>query len=272
MNWRAVRAIAGKDLRVVVQSKGVILPIILLPVIILVLLPIGLSLGMQYADPSTMNLGSLRSFLNNMPSGLQAELAGLNNQQLMLTLMLTYFLAPMYLIIPLMVSAVIAADSLAGERERKTIEALVYTPTTDFELFVAKLLSAWIPALAVGIGGFVLYAIACNAAAWPTMGHIFFPNLMWIVLAFWVGPAAAGLGLGTMVLVSSRVASFQEANQMGGMVVLPILLLLVGQATGVMYLSVGLVALLGLILFAIDAVLVVFGQRMFRRGQILARG
>lgn len=219
MNWRAVRAIAGKDLRVVVQSKAVMLPIIL-----------------------------------------------------QLVLGLTYFLAPMYLIIPMMVSAVIAADSLAGERERKTIEALVYTPTTDFELFVAKLLAAWIPALVVGIGGFVLYAIACNASAWPTMGRIFFPNLMWVLLAFWVGPAAAGLGLGAMVLVSSRVASFQEANQMGGMVVLPIIFLVVAQGAGVMYFSVELVALLGLVLFAIDAGLLIFGQRLFRRGQILARG
>jgi ABC-2 type transport system permease protein len=185
--------------------------------------------------------------------------------------MLTYFVAPLYLIIPMMVSAVIAADSLAGERERKTIEALVYTPTTDFELYVAKLLAAWLPALAVGLFGFVLYSVAANVAAWPTMGRIFLPNLMWVLMAFWVGPAAAGLGLGAMVLVSSRVASFQEANQLGGMVVLPVIVLLVAQGAGVMYLSAEMAVLLGLVLWVIDACLIYFGQRLFRRGQILAR-
>ena len=42
--------------------------------------------------------------------------------------MLVYLFAPMYLIVPMMVSAVIAADSFVGERERKTLEALLHTP------------------------------------------------------------------------------------------------------------------------------------------------
>jgi ABC-type Na+ efflux pump permease subunit len=79
---------------------------------------------------------------------------------------LVYIMAPLFLIIPLMVSSVIAADSFAGEKERKTMEALLYTPTTDRELFVAKLLSGWLAALAVALVGFVLYVIMANAAAW----------------------------------------------------------------------------------------------------------
>ena len=40
MNWRAIWAIMRKDLRVVLQNKGVVLPIILLPVILFVVLPL----------------------------------------------------------------------------------------------------------------------------------------------------------------------------------------------------------------------------------------
>ncbi len=47
----------------------------------------------------------------------------------------------------------------------------------------------------------------------------------------------AGLGLGTMALVSSKVRTFQEGYQLGGAVVLPILLLVVGQVTGVLLLQ-----------------------------------
>lgn len=275
MNWRAVRAIASKDLRMVIRSRAVSMPIVIVPLVILLILPLIYALASQYAIPVNValgNMGSLNSLMQNMPDGLKAELAVYSENQRVVALALTYFIAPLYLIVPLMVSTVIAADSLAGERERKTLEALVYTPTTDMELFVAKLLAAWLPALAVGILGFVVYGIAANLAAWPLMGRVFFPNLMWVVLAFWVGPAAAGLGLGASVLVSARVATFQEANQLGGMVVLPVILLVVGQTTGVMYFSTGLVALLGLVLWLIDAVLIYFGQRLFRRGQILARG
>ena len=196
---------------------------------------------------------------------------GLDEAQRWVVLALVYFLAPMYLIIPLMVASVIAADSFAGEKERKTLEALLYTPTTDGELFLGKLLSAWLPALGVAWAGFLLYGLMTNLAAWPVMGRIFFPNGMWLVLVVWVAPAVAGLGLGTMVLISARAQGFQEAYQLGGAVVLPVLLLVVGQATGVMYFNVGLTLLLGLFLWGVDAALLWFGVHTFRRGELVAR-
>jgi ABC-2 type transport system permease protein len=103
------------------------------------------------------------------------------------------------------------------------------------------------------------------------MGRIFFPNMMWIGLALWVAPAIAGLGLGTTVLISARAQSFQEAYQLGGVVVLPILLLVVGQATGILYFSSGLVFLLGLVFWMVDAVLLLAGGQTFRRTELATR-
>jgi ABC-type Na+ efflux pump permease subunit len=168
-----------------------------------------------------------------------------------------------------MSSSVIAADSFAGEKERKTMEALLYTPTTDRELFVAKLLSSWLAAIVVALLGFALYVVTANAAAWSQMHRIFFPNAMWLVLIFWVVPAVPGLGLGVMVLVSARAQGFQDANQIGGAVVLPVLLLLVGQMSGVMSFSVTLVVLLGLAVWLLDGLLIWLGSRSFRRGRLL---
>jgi ABC-2 type transport system permease protein len=147
----------------------------------------------------------------------------------------------------------------------------LYTPPSDREHFLATVLSAWLPALAVSLGGFVLYGLVANLAAWPVMGRIFFPNTMWWALLLWVAPAAAGLGLSSMVLVSSRVSGFQEAYQLGSVVVLPVVLLVIGQAMGVMYLSIVFVLLLGLILWLVDAALIAFGVRQFQRGELIAR-
>src|SRR5690606_5257597 len=119
-----------------------------------------------------------------------------------------YYFAPMYLLLPIMVASVVAADSLAGEKERKTMEALLYTPTSDRDLLAAKLLAAWTPALAVAWGGFILYSVIVNLVAWPTFGYIFFPTTIWWLLALWVAPAVAGMGLGFTVLVSARVNTF----------------------------------------------------------------
>lgn len=271
MNLRAIRAIVRKDLNVVVRSKGVMLPMIIVPVVLFVALPALAALAPAATAMTGSPLAGLDSFLENMPPALQADLTGYGEDQQFVILALVYFLAPMYLIVPLMVASVIAADSFAGEKERKTLEALVYTPTTDGELFLGKVLCALLPAVAVSWIGFVVYGLVANAAAWPTMGEIFFPNAMWVALALWVAPAAAGLGLSTMVVVSARASGFQEAYQVGGAVVIPILLLVIGQATGVMYFSLGLVLLLGLVLWVVDLLLLWFGARTFRRGEILAR-
>jgi ABC-2 type transport system permease protein len=91
---------------------------------------------------------------------------------------------------------------------------------------------------------------------------------MWVVLDVWVAPAMAGLGLGTMVLISSRARTFQGASQLGGMVVLPIVMLLGTLLTGTMFLSAWLVALSGLALWGIDAALLWFGKRSFRRTRL----
>ena len=271
MNWRAVRAIVRKDLKVVFQNKGVSIPLIVVPLLIMSVMPTLAAFVPVLQDMPGAGLSEIEPFLKAMPAGLQAELAGYSESQTIIVLFLVYLLAPMYLVLPLMVASVIAADSFAGEKERKTMEALLHTPTTDRELLLAKMLGAWLPALAIAWGGFVLYATVANIAAWPTMGHIFFPNTMWIILALWVAPAVAALGLGTTVLLSARAETFQEAYQLGAIVVLPIVLMVVGQATGVMYFSTWLVLLLGLVLWALDGVLLWLGGRKFRRTELATR-
>ena len=267
MNYRAVLAITAKDLKVISRSKGVMLPLIIVPIIFLVLMPAGAALignsKLPNADPVTL--------LKQMPPALLTELTHYTDAQKVVVLMINYMLAPLFLVLPLMVASVIAADSFAGEKERKTLEGLLYTPTTDQELFLGKVLSAWIPAVAVAVGGFVVYGIVANVAGWPIMGQIFFPTWTWIVLVLWVCPAAAGLALGVMVLVSLRAQTFQEAYQLGAVVVQPVILLTLGQATGVIYISVGLVFVLGLVLWALDLGLVWVCTKVFRRSEIIAR-
>ncbi len=272
MNYRAVLAITYKDLKVITRSKGVMLPLIIVPVIFLVVMPAGAAFMAQaIANSSLPNTANTQAMLKQMPPALLAELSGYSDVQKTVVLLINYMMAPLFLILPLMVASVIAADSFAGEKERKTLEGLLYTPTTDQELFLGKQLSAWIPAVAVAVGGFVIYGIVANVAGWPVMGKLFFPTWTWIILVFWVAPAAAGFALGVMVLVSLRAQTFQEAYQMGSMVVLPVVLLTIGQATGVIYINVGLVALLGLVLWALDLGLLWVCRKVFRRSEIIAR-
>lgn len=64
--------------------------------------------------------------------------------------------------------------------------------------------------------------------------------------------------------------SFQDAYQVGAMVVLPLVILMISQAVGVIYLSVGFV-FLGLGCWIIDAGLLWLSVKLFQRSEIIAR-
>ena len=91
-------------------------------------------------------------------------------------LVLGYLVAPLFLIVPLMVSAVTASDTFAGEKERRTLETLLHLPVRDRDLYIAKLLGGFIPATAVSWIGFVLFAIISNIVCWPVMQRLFLPT------------------------------------------------------------------------------------------------
>lgn len=267
MNVRVIRALVRRDLTVVLRARAVLIPIVLLPLIFYVVLPAGFGVGFWFAA----RLGGLKHLADGLPPEVFKNLGEYLPVERPVAFTFVVMMAPLFLIVPLAVSSVIAADSIAGERERKTLEALLYTPATDGELFTAKVLAAWIPAMSVAIGGFVLYSVVANAAAWPVMHRVFFPTPMWFALVFWLMPAVAAMGLAATVLVSSRVRTFQEAQQLGGLVVLPVILLVAGQVTGALFLHLGTVLLLGAVLWTLDAALLWFGGRTFKRGELVSR-
>ena len=164
-----------------------------------------------------------------MPGDLAAPILSLPPREQLVVLINGYLLAPLFLIVPLMVSAVLAADAFAGEKERKTLESLLHLPIAERDLFLAKLLTAFIPAIAVSWIGFICFCGVANSVAWPVLHRIFVPTRLWMVMILWVGPAVATLGLAVMVRVSARARTSQEANQLGGAVILP-LIFLVGRA------------------------------------------
>ncbi|MCB0205117.1 MAG: hypothetical protein KDH89_09905, partial [Anaerolineae bacterium] len=59
--------------------------------------------------------------------------------------------------------------------------------------------------------------------------------------------------------------------QTGSLVVLPIVFLLIGQVTGILYFNIWLALGLGLLLWIIDAVLLFYGRQTFHRSELIAR-
>ena len=136
-----------KDWREIRRNWQVILPILIMPLIISVFLPVILTAIPSLTTQETPVSG-FESLIQNLPIHVQEQIAGMTETQVMIYIMALYFFAPFFLIIPLMASSVIASDSFAGEKERKTIEALLATPISDSELFLGKTLVSFILSMA----------------------------------------------------------------------------------------------------------------------------
>lgn len=274
MNRTAVWAIARKDIATVLRNRGIRVPLLVAPVVVLVVLPLLLVWGgeMMALSGQVPQVEGTPFDRVADPQHQQAAVGAFEDPRAQwVVFVLEVFLAPLYLLVPLIVATVIAADSFAGERERGTMEALLHTSASDRDLLAAKVLASWLPAVTVSLAGFVVYGVLANALAWPSLGRPFFPSVTWLLLAVWVTPALAGLGLGVMVVASSRVQSLQAAHQIGSLVVLPVILLLIAQITGVLLLRPALVAVMGLLIWALAGLTVLLGARSLTREQLALR-
>ena len=276
MRWRPVAAIVRKDVLTVLRNRGVRLPLMITPFLVLIVVPAALVLGADLlvaASPVPIEglIGSAPFGDSGADTGAATDTAVADPRSEWVLFVLDVFLAPLFLLIPLVVATVIAADSFAGERERGTLEALLHSPTSDRELLVGKFLAAWLPALVVSFLGFAAYSLLANLLAWPSLQRVFFPTPTWLVLAFWVSPALAGLGLSVMVVASSRVKSLQAAHQVGSLLVLPVVVLMAAQIAGLTLLDLRWVTLLGAGLWVAVGLLLGAAGRTLRRERLAQR-
>ncbi|MGH9282024.1 MAG: ABC transporter permease subunit [Acidimicrobiales bacterium] len=263
---QAVVAVIRKDLTAIRRSRAVVIPMLVVPLLLLVVLP--LVIGLAARAQENPNVGF---YLSRLPDPVTRPILRLPPAEQLIVLVSGYLLAPLFLIVPLMVAAVLAADAFAGEKERRTLETLLHLPIPDRQLFYAKVLGAFLPAVAVSWIGFVLFAVVTNTVAWPVTHRIFVPTKLWGVVILWVGPAVAALGMGVMVRVSARAKTAQEANQLGGAVILPLIFLAVGQSTGLLLVTLPVAFAIGAVVWAVAAWLIVRGANRFTRDRILSR-
>jgi ABC-type Na+ efflux pump permease subunit len=273
MKWRSIWAIARKDLMEVRQNKAAWGPGLVVPVVFAVILPLVFIILPQVipVEDVEREMGDIYTLLDNLPPSMQALFEGKSLEQMFVIYMAGFLFAPLFLIMPLMFSSVVGSDSFVGERERKTLEALLYAPASDLELFLGKVLAAVLPAIGLSWLTYMLYALVVNIASFPLFGEVWFPLPTWWPLMFWLTPALAVLGISATVLISSRVKTFMEAYQLSASLVVFVLALVFGQISGVLVLGVGTVFIIGTLVWLVDAALIYLSVRTFKRSSLVAR-
>ncbi|HSP48456.1 MAG TPA: ABC transporter permease subunit [Clostridiaceae bacterium] len=252
----AQNAVIRKDIREIMSSKQTLIPMIILPVIFTVVLPIGLLFGAQFGMEGVNGMDQLIEIFGEM-------FGTYDDSQLLIEIAMNYMFPIFFLLIPVMTSSIIGAGSFIGEKERKTMESLLYTPISIKELFIAKVVGVAIPAYAITFISAMMFGIIMNVGGWIYFGRMIFPNLKWILLILWVCPAVTLLGLSFMVLVSAKAQTFQDAQQMSALIIVPIIFFLIGQMTGLFMLNELILLIAGAILYLLDYALMKNATKRF---------
>lgn len=178
-----------------------------------------------------------------------------------------FLLLPM---VPVVASMALAAHAVVGEKQARALEPLLATPLKTTELLAAKTLTPFLVSLALLAVAVGLYLAGVAATAepgvWPTL---ITPRTCLIVGA--LAPLVSLAGLQSAVLLSSRTNDPRTAQQLGGLLLVPLTAAFVAQLAGQLVLGLR-VTLIAIALLALaNAALLLVGVRVFDRETILMR-
>jgi ABC-2 type transport system permease protein len=141
---------------------------------------------------------------------------------------------------------------------------------TTAELLVSKVLAAFLPALAIEFFGLALYVALTVSVAAPGVARTLVSGRSLILVAL-LGPLASLAALQLTIAISSRVNDPRSAQQIAVLLVLPLVLMLVGQVAGAFIITSPVLLAICAGLAVIWIVLVLLSVALFDRESILTR-
>jgi ABC-2 type transport system permease protein len=260
---RRTLALLAKDLREIRRSRGLLVSMAALPMT-MVPLPIFLVWTFEHFP-----LGEAQNLLTTAyRDGLRSPFP---DPRMALVAVMVHHCISLFLVMPLFIPVLIAAQSVAGEKERRTIEPLLASPLSGAEIVLGKSLAAVVPALGITWVAFALFALGVNVTARPLFHRPLLPDGPWLFAVLVLAPLLCFLGNTVTVLVSSRVSDSRLAQQISALLVVPFMALVVLQFTGLLFLGSWFYLWFGLGAAALDAVLFAVAVRLFDRQRILSR-
>ena len=265
MDINKIRIITLKEWEEVFKNKLVFFTVIFLPLVLaaLPLIVFWTTNRFDAAEFTGSNGGDL-------PAGFLEELcSGLGEADCVMIYMGNLF-TTMFMILPMIIPVTIAAYSIVGEKTARSLEPLLATPITTLELIIGKAIAAVVPAIAATWFAFGVYlGGAFFMVNRPVFAELVAPQ--WLVAIGLVGPLLALLGVALAIIISSRVSDPRVAEQLAGLVVLPLMMVVIGQSVGWLLIDQTMVYIMGVVVIVLDAVLFYFAVQVFEREHILTR-
>lgn len=166
---------------------------------------------------------------------------------------------------PITVALVLALESFVGEKERHSLEPLLSSPLSDFQIYFGKLLAALIPALLASYLGMIIYLF------WIYLQGIWFPGGVQILQIFALATTNCLLMVSGAVVVSSQTTSMRAANLLAVFIIIPMAILLQAESAVIVWSNTAVLfwTLVGEILVAV--LLIRIGIAHFNREELIGR-
>jgi ABC-2 type transport system permease protein len=264
MNGTRIRALLAKEFLDLARNRTALVPVVIVTVLAL-LLPFGITVAIPALTRHGLgeDVGLVKvSTVADAPESLSSD------ARVQLFLFQQFLM--MFLLTPITGAMTLAAHSVVGEKQSRTLEPLLATPITTLELLAAKVFGALIPTFVISFAGLAVYAGSIFAFAEPGVpsAMVSARTLLLVVL---VAPAAGLVSLQSAVLISSRVSDPRTAQQFGVLIIAPLAGLFVAQFTGSLWFSTRALAVLGVGLVGLWMLLLLFSVALFERETILTR-
>lgn len=237
-DFNMIKLIAWRELRDQLRDWRIIIPIIILTVI----LPILGNTGAKAAINFTTKYGTPIIAERLVP---------------FLMLVVGFF--------PITVSLVISLEAFVGEKERGTIEPLLASPLKDWHLYIGKLLSGTAIPLMTSYLGIGVYSIGLLIQKIP------FPDGNRMAQILILTTVQAFLMVSGAILISTQSTSIRAANLLASFIVIPMALLVQGEAVMLFWGNDQLLWLAVVGVFILALLLGRVGIAYFRREALLGR-
>jgi ABC-2 type transport system permease protein len=174
------------------------------------------------------------------------------------------------MLIPTVVPLTVAIYSVIGEKSARTLEPLLATPCGVGELLLAKSVAATVPAVLVTWIAYVVYLASVRAVgSQSAVNAVTAPR--WILAIVVLVPLLTLLSVNLGIFISTRVNDVRVAQQIGGLIVVPVVGVGIAQVTGRVIFDDAAFVQTAAVMIALDIGVFLLARLAFQRENILVR-
>jgi len=263
MNLLRIRAVIEKEWTEFSKSRLMVVSSVVMP-LVFSLIPIVMAIVFKYVEIPEANLGNTGKYYAMLP-----ESGSLTTKEVFEVTFLGAFFY-FYLIVPAWLPMSMATNSIVAEKERKSLEPMLASPIAVNELFFGKLVSAFIPSIAITWAMFILYLVFMCLFLSPAAFAALF-NFRIFIAMFILAPILSIISVTLGIIISSKIKDIRSAQQVGGVIILPVLIPFYLQVMGAIIINWVAMLLSSIVLAIIAYIIFRIAVKTFDKEAILTK-